>query len=156
MLSRAGGCGSGSEVSTEGPIHATSEPFWLARVVQKHDQLKVGKSFDDWGVKLECKKGESAVVVVKLMPSRPESTNKFCEHNAQRHVHVPLKLLRVPDLVGSGRMTRVQRQVRNTRSRSTARPAAGDTSGQYYVYELKSEARQHVVLRCRALDNIAS
>ena len=29
-----------------------------------------------------CEKGEKAVAVVKLMPSRPESTNVFCEQVA--------------------------------------------------------------------------
>ena len=111
--------------------------------------------FNDWGVNLVCEKGEKAVAVVKLMPSRPESVNTFCEHDKQRLVHVPLRLLRVHDLISSGRMVRREKKVKaSTNSRATTRRSSGRGSEQHAVYDLKSEARQHVVLKCRALDNI--
>ena len=128
-----------------------TEPFWLVRVVQRHEQLDRDWVFKDWGVELNCKQGERALIVTKLFVSSPMSTNTFCDHVNARYLQVPETLLRVGDLVNSGKMTCTETAVRSSRSRAAARAIIGDSSRQS-IYESKAGARQYVVLKCRALE----
>lgn len=125
-----------------------TDPFWLVRVVAKEYQLSSDHEFDDWGVTLECKRGERAVVVTKLMPSSPRSTTTFCDHVKKQHIHVPAVLLRVSDLTLSMPATPIDHQeARITRSRAAVEFIAGE-----FYYTLRSSTRQTVALKCRALD----
>jgi hypothetical protein len=128
-----------------------TEPFWLVRVVERHEQLACDSTFEDWGVEFNCKQGERALTVTKLFVSSPTSTNAFCDHVNARYLQVPAALLRVSDLVNSGKMLQTEVAVRSSRSRASARAIVGDSSKQF-IYEFKAGARQHVVLKCRALE----
>ena len=126
------------------------EPFWLVRVVEKVESLGESSTFDDWGVKLKCDKGGRALIVTKLMLSSLDASNTFNDHVAKLQITVPAALLRVGDLVGKKLMQEKEVAVRSTRSRAAVRATRGDTSDKYYA--LKQEARQEIVLKCRALD----
>ena len=126
------------------------EPFWLVRVVEKVESLGESSTFDDWGVKLKCNRGGRALIVTKLMLSSLDASNTFNDHVAKLQITVPAALLRVGDLVGNKLMEEKEVTVRSTRSRAAVRATRGDTSDKYYA--LKQEARQEIVLKCRALD----
>ena len=64
---------------------------------------------------------------------------------------LPAALLRVGDLVNSGKMLQTEVAVRSSRSRASARAIVGGSSKQI-IYESKAGARQHLVLRCMALE----
>ena len=128
-----------------------TELFWLVRVVERHEQLDRDTTFENWGVEFNCKQGERALTVTKLFVSSPTSTNAFCDHVNARYLQVPAALLRVSDLVNSGKMLQTEVAVRSSRSRASARAIVGDSSKQF-IYEFKSGARQHMVLKCRALE----
>ena len=68
-----------------------------------------------------------------------------------KNLQVPEALLRVSDLVSSGRMACRESAVRSSRSRAAARAIVRDSSTQF-IYEFKADARHYAVLQCRALD----
>ena len=112
------------------------------RVVAKHDCLGEDKAFEEWGASMKCKRGGRAVEVTKMMPSSAQSTNTFCEDEAGTHFFVPASLLRV----GGLQLAKKAVQQRSSRSRAPVRGNSTD------YYEMSTEDRQVVGLRCRADD----
>ena len=115
--------------------------------------------------RFQCRRHYVADIFCQKMSPKMSPTFKKCRRHLHRHfrrnyqnigwVHrclqVPAALLRVSDLVNSGKMLQTEVAVRSSRSRASARAIAGDSSKQF-IYEFKAGARQHVVLKCRALE----
>ena len=91
-----------------------SEPFWLVRVIAKHDRLDTQKQFEEWGASIKCAKGGEAVEVTKLMPSSAAAANTFCEDETGKRFFVPASLLRVGQL----QLAKKIAKRRSTRSRA--------------------------------------
>jgi hypothetical protein len=114
-----------------------SEPFWLVRVIAKHDRLDTQKQFEEWGASIKCAKGGKAVEVTKLMPSSAAAANTFCEDETGKRFFVPASLLRVGQL----QLAKKIAKRRSTRSR-----AAVHSKSTGYYEQLSSEDRQVVGL----------
>ena len=97
-----------------------SEPFWLVRVVAKHDRLGTHTQFEEWGASIKCAKGGKAVEVTKLMPSSAAAANTFCEDETGRRFFVPASLLRV----GGLQLVKKAATRRSTRSRAAVQLCA--------------------------------
>jgi hypothetical protein len=115
-----------------------SGPFWLVRVIAKHDCLDTQKQFEEWGASIRCAKGGEALEVTKLMPSSAAAANTFCEDETGRRLLCACFIASCA--VGQLQLAKKIAKRRSTRSRAAVR---SKSTG---YYELSSEDRQVVGL----------
>jgi hypothetical protein len=129
-----------------------SEPFWLVRVLDKHNVLEGEQVWGEWGANILCKRGAKAVEVTKLMVTSSQATNTFRDDTERRPFFVPAGLLRMEVPIQTDYL--VEKAARTSaRSRAAVCRASTDSSEQpVKYYELGRKGRHEVSVSCRAMD----
>ena len=104
-----------------------AEPFWIVRVVKKHDALSQRREFSDFGSEWTCEARSPAVEVTKAFLTSTQATRTYRDDDRARKFFVPKALLRLrlaPDADYGLKSTR-----RSNRSRSAVQGAGGAGAG---------------------------